>query len=541
MRHRLFLLAGLLLLLMLPVQAQDDSTPADDWWRDTTWYEIFVRSFYDSDGDGIGDLQGVIEKLDYLNDGDPTTTDDLGITGIWLMPVNEAASYHGYDAIDYEQIEADFGTNEDFRELIDAAHERGIRVIVDLVLNHTSTEHPWFIEAADRNPVYIDWYKWESEHPGYLSPLNVPGWHELEDRFYYGAFWSGMPDLNYDNPEVHEEMLAIARYWLEDMGVDGFRLDAIRYLIEEEINERMVLADTPANRAWLAEFNAYLNDVNPATLTVGEIWAGAVVVQRYMDDNAVDVAFEFELAETIVSAAQQGFNRNLYRKLEQLLRDFPDARYATFLTNHDQTRTMNILNDVGANKAAASVLLLGPGTPFIYYGEEIGMRGDKPDEFIRTPMQWDDTPVTGGFTSASAPWQPLTPGFADTTVANQIDNPASLLSHYRDMVHLRNEHSALRQGETILVDTDTPRVVSFIRHTPDQTLLILINLDDRAAEDYSLSLRESPLSRIESAEFIRGSGDVTAPALDDSGGFTDYRPLSDDLPPYTTIIIELAD
>ncbi|MBN1965655.1 MAG: alpha-amylase, partial [Anaerolineae bacterium] len=171
------------------------------WWNDRVFYEVFVRSFYDSDGDGIGDLRGLIERLDYLNDGDPATTDDLGITGIWLMPIAQSPSYHGYDVTDYYTIEEDYGTNADFLELMGAAHARGIVVIVDLVMNHTSSEHPWFVASAAGDPAYTDWYLWRDDNPGYVSPWGSPTWHLADNgRYYFGLFWSGMPDLNYMNP-----------------------------------------------------------------------------------------------------------------------------------------------------------------------------------------------------------------------------------------------------------------------------------------------------------------------------------------------------
>ena len=193
----------------------------EKWWNDRVFYEVFLRSFQDSDGDGIGDIPGLIDRLDYLNDGDPETDSDLGITGIWLMPPAEAHSYHGYDVTDYYAIERDYGTLDDMRRLIREARRRGIAVIVDMVLNHSSSRHPWFIQSRTGEQAYADWYIWEDENPGYMGPWGAVAWHPAGGRHYYGVFWDGMPDLNLLNPAVTAEMYDIAAFWLRDIGVDG--------------------------------------------------------------------------------------------------------------------------------------------------------------------------------------------------------------------------------------------------------------------------------------------------------------------------------
>ena len=189
-----------------------------------------MRSFRDSDGDGIGDLQGIIERLDYLNDGDPNTSDDLGITGIWLMPPAEAHSYHGYDVTNFYAVESDYGSIDDMKRFVAAAHERGIAVIVDMVLNHSSSRHPWFVSSRLGQQPYADWYIWVEENPGYHGPWGAPAWHQAGERYYYGVFWDGMPDFDLRNPSVTQELVESARFWLNDIGVDGFRLDAIKAL-----------------------------------------------------------------------------------------------------------------------------------------------------------------------------------------------------------------------------------------------------------------------------------------------------------------------
>ena len=212
------------------------STPTvggTNWWNEAVFYEIFVRSFKDSNGDGIGDFQGIIQQLDYLNDGDPNTTDDLGINAIWLMPIFPSPSYHGYDVTNYQDVNPDYGTLEDFQQLLEECHARGIRVIIDFVINHTSDKHPWFQAALDPASPYHEYYVWSETKPQGLGPLGQESWFKAPNgKYYYAVFWSGMPDLNYNNPKVTEEIYAATQFWLEE-GVDGFRVDAARYLFEE--------------------------------------------------------------------------------------------------------------------------------------------------------------------------------------------------------------------------------------------------------------------------------------------------------------------
>ena len=229
MRHTAF--AALWAALALaPAAAAQEPIPRDtaDWRRGAVCYEIFVRSFYDSDGDGVGDLNGLIEKLDYINDGTADATRDLGARCIWLMPIVASPSYHGYDATDYYRVEPDYGTNDDFWRLIAEAHRRGIRVLVDMVLDHASSEHPFFKHALlHGNSPYRDWFRWSQTDPGIAGPWGQQVWHRspVRDEYYYGIFWHGMPDLNYGHPAVRAEAARIATFWLDTMGADGFRLD----------------------------------------------------------------------------------------------------------------------------------------------------------------------------------------------------------------------------------------------------------------------------------------------------------------------------
>ena len=490
------------------------------WWNDRVFYEVFVRSYYDSDGDGIGDLQGLIEKLDYLNDGDPDTDGDLGITGIWLMPVAQSPSYHGYDVIDYRTVEEDYGTNDDFLRLMEAAHERGIVVIVDLVLNHTSNQHPWFQDARTPGSDHDDWYIWAEKPPFLLGPWTQIVWHRAGDRFYYGLFWEGMPDLNYENDAVTGEMYDITRFWLEDMGVDGFRLDAVRHLIEEgQIQE-----NTAATHTWLEGFYGYVHGLVPDALLVGEVWTSSAEVAKYIGDE-VDVAFEFDLAQAVLDSLLRANSRELVQTQQWVLDLYPQGQYAAFLTNHDQNRVMNQLRkDTGASKVAATLLLTNPGLPFIYYGEELGMLGSKPDERIRTPMQWDGS-ETAGFTTGT-PWERLADGHDVANVADQAGDPASLLNHYRSLIRLRKDHPALRAGELLLLDSDDPAVYGFLRSTTEETILVVVNLSDEGVNDYALTLDAGPLLGTETATILLGEGEVVAMEVNASGGFEGYRPVA---------------
>lgn len=532
-------------VLLWPTIAQAQTTPeANPWYQDATWYLLFVRSFYDSDGDGIGDLQGVIEKLDYLNDGDPATTDDLGITGIWLMPINEAASYHSYDVTDYYAIDTDYGTLEDFEMLLQEAHARGIRIVMDLVVNHTSSQHPWFIAAESGDETFIDYYVFQDEDPGYRGPWGERAWYESNalDRWYYAPFWSEMPDLNHSNETVTREIYDIARFWIEEVGVDGFRLDAIKYLVETEVDGRPILEDSPENREYLRAFTDFVHSLNPDAVTIGEIFDSTAVVTRYTDEDVVDMAFEFSMAEDIIGAAVRGNKREIERQLATLIREYELEEIALFASNHDQNRVLTQLQgDLETNRVVANLLMTLPGAPFIYYGEEIGMEGAKPDELIRRPMQWDETPITGGFTSAAEPWQPLDEHFAARTVANSTDDPASLLSHYRDLIHLRNESAALRRGETLTIEATYRSVFAYIRHTEEETLLIVHNLDDRESRDYTLTLDESTVDVITGVELLHGTTDVdvAVPQIDENGGFADYVPIEAPLPPTSVYVIRL--
>ncbi|MGC8798915.1 MAG: alpha-amylase family glycosyl hydrolase [Chloroflexus sp.] len=512
---------------------------ATGWWNSAVCYEIFVRSFYDSDGDGNGDLNGIIAKLDYLNDGDPTTTTDLGINCIWLMPVAEAASYHGYDTIDYYTVERDYGTNDDFKRLVAEADKRGIKIIIDLVLNHTSTQHPWF-QAALRDPTspYRDWYLWSAIDPGYRGPFgNNVVWHKspFRNEYYYGVFWSGMPDLNYRNPEVTAEAYNIARFWVEEMGVAGFRLDAIKHLIEYYTLQE----DTAETFEWLRNFRRFLERELPGTFTVGEVFNGNPRTLAPYYPDQLDYYFEFEVAKQIVGAANTGLSKLFMRAVQDAYTQLPYQRWAPFLTNHDQNRVMSILgDDIAKAKLAALALLTIPGLPFIYYGEEIGMVGVKPDERIRTPMQWTKEEF-GSFTSGF-PWQLPQPDYPVKNVMLQDEDPDSLLNAYRQLIHLHINTPALAHGDLIPLQANGDDVAAYIRRSGDDLVLVIINFDVTSTEPFTLTVSGSDLpTGTYRLRPLYGTPPTTpAPLTISDGAIIDYQPFSE-IPAQTGYILKL--
>lgn len=440
-------------------------TPDHEWARGAVFYEIFVRSFADSNGDGNGDLNGLTAKLDYVS--------SLGADAIWLMPVFEAASYHGYDTVDYETIEKDYGTNADFQRFLEEAHRRGIRVIVDFVMNHTSSQHPWFLDSASATTsAKRDWYVWSSTNPGWTQPWggNYPTWYLLNGSYYYAVFWSGMPDLNYRTPAVKDEMFRIARSWL-NQGVDGFRLDATRYLIEDGPGAGQ--ADTPETHQLLKDFSADVERTRPDAVLVAENTVDTPTLATYFAD--VPMNFNFPLASAIVNGVNAGNANGIRDTLQAMIADYPSGAIdAPFLSNHDQTRIATVLgNDPGKLRDAAAILLTLPGAPFVYYGEELGMQnGPTPaDESKRTPMPWS---ASGGFTTGT-PWFGYAPGIATSNVAAETDDPQSLLSYYRRWIDVRKRSEALLKGD-ITPFASSAQVLAFVRRIPGDSVLVIHNL-----------------------------------------------------------------
>jgi alpha-amylase len=459
-----------------------------DWARGGVCYEIFVRSFQDSDGDGIGDLDGLIQRLDYLNDGRPGG-DDLGVTCLWLMPIAESPSYHGYDVADYDHVDREYGTDDDFRRLMAEAHRRGIRVIVDLVLNHTSAQHPWFQEALhDTASPYRGWYRFLPAHPGARNPWGGDNWHRspLRDEYYYGFFWSGMPDLNYQTAAVREEAKRIATRWLLDLGADGFRLDAVSFLVEEGDS---AVQHTAGTRAVLRELGAHVRGTSPAAFTIGEVWDSTATLGRYYPDQ-LDAYFAFELADSIIAAVRRGESAGILAAARRLDRELPGQRWGNFLRNHDQVRAMTELGgDLGRSRVAATLLLTLPGVPFLYYGEEIGLPGPKDgqpeaDMGVRTPMPWSAAP-NAGFTTGT-PWHAPRAGWRQTNVAAQTAEAGSLLRHYRRLIELRTTQPALSLGEWIPLEASDAGVIAFLRRHAGRDVLVMVNLTDETLVNVTL-------------------------------------------------------
>jgi glycosidase len=485
-------LAGALLALLAsapPSLAAQQSPPA--WTRGATCYEIFVRSFADGDGDGIGDLKGLTAKLDYINDGNPNSQRSLGARCIWLMPVAESPSYHGYDVTNYYRVEPDYGTNDDFRRLAAEAHRRGIKVLVDMVLNHSSNEHPWFQAALrDTASPYRSWYRFSRAKPAEKGPWGQEAWHKspARDEYYYGIFWHGMPDLNYGNPAVIAEAKKIARYWVDSMHVDGFRLDAVPYLSEDHGR----LQHSPGTHRVLRDYAAYVRSRKPNAFTVGEVYAPIDSVLSYYPDQ-LDSYFAFEVADSLVAGVRNGSARNLLGPALRLQREVPAGRWSPFLRNHDQPRTRTELGgDMAKARVASFLLLTMPGMPFVYYGEEIGMVGNKPDERLRTPMQWSGAPHAG-FTSGK-PWQQLADDSLTTTVAAQDGDPASLLQLHRRLIHLRAANPALGAGLIIPLTASNDAVAAYLRRNGDRTVLVVANLSGGPLAGVSLASADRVLS-----------------------------------------------
>ncbi|MBY0263746.1 MAG: hypothetical protein K2Q20_15480 [Phycisphaerales bacterium] len=488
------------------------------WWNDAVFYQVFVRSFKDASlghgsDDGVGDINGLIEKLDYLNDGDPNTTSDLGVTALWLMPMHPSPSYHGYDVTDYYGINPDYGTLDDFRRLVAECHKRGIKVIIDLVLNHCSSKHPMFIEAQDPKSPKHEWFIFTDKDPGWRGPWGQQVWHRLRSgpgagASYYGLFSAEMPDLNYRSPAASAAMLDAVKFWIDPkpakdgpakgdpINADGYRLDAIRHLVEDgKIQE-----NTRETHDWLKQFRAFYKGVNPEAFTIGEAWTSSELASSYVGDQ-LDAVFEFDLSYAMVDAAKTGKAKRVIDAQEKVLRCYPPGQYGRFLTNHDQNRVMSELKgDTDAMRSAAHMLLLGPGIPFIYYGEELGIAGTKPDPNLRLPMPWAPR-RNAGFT-AGTPWRKPPAEFQSVNVETQSRQADSLLSLYRQLIRVRSATPALRLGDYQALSAGDPGVYAFVRTltTPPpegapkdakpttESVLVVLNITGKAIGRVSLEL-----------------------------------------------------
>jgi alpha-amylase len=452
-------------------------------------YEIFVRSFCDSNGDGIGDLNGITSKLDYLA--------DLGIEAIWLTPINPAPSYHKYDPVDHFGIEPEFGTMEDFKRLLSEAHQRNIVVYLDLIVNHTSTYHPWFQEAikGPENP-YRNFYWWLS--PEKIEELGIAErqtsddsdevypWHEVpgDSEKYYGLFYKGMPDLNYSSEPLKQELAKIITYWLSDVGIDGFRLDAARHIFPIWEKEK--------NHGFWEYFNEIVRKAKPHTYTVAEVWAETWEVAPYLE--SLNATFHFDLSFALQRIIIQEKDENLVQQLLASYSQFkiynPEFIDAIMLTNHDQDRIGSVVNHrVDKIKLAAALLLTLPGQPYIYYGEEIGMLGTKPDPYIREPFLWtdyeDDPDKTSWQTAEFTTLKTVSP------LSIQIAKDDSIYNHYKKLIFLKKNTPALAQiihPNLEEVESLDNEIIAYVRTHSTDPVLIIHNL---SAESKSIELPES--------------------------------------------------
>jgi glycosidase len=471
----------LIILTSLSLKAQNN------WWNNTVAYEIFVRSFYDTNGDGRGDFNGITQKLDYLNDNNANTKTDLGINLIWLMPINPSPSYHGYDVLNYKAVHPNYGNINTFKNFINEAHNRNIKVIIDLVINHTSSQHPWFIKSAANDPFYRNFYRWSTTPPTQQGPWGQQVWYPKNGSNYYALFWSEMPDLNFNYQPVRDSIFDIAKFWLKEMNVDGFRLDAAMYLYEE--------GNTLKNHPNTISFWKTLNDSCEAwklnSLLLGEVWESTSIVKLYND--ALDMCFDFNLSDQNLSSANSG-NPFLARQALKTTQDvYNENQFASFLSNHDQNRVFDMLgNNIQKAKVAASLLLTQPGVPFLYYGEEVAMKGVKPDEDIRRPMQWSNT-VNAGF-SVATPWRNVNSNYSTYNVSTMQSDSNSIWNHYQKLIELRNNDSILMLGSAKNIISSANEIHSYQRSYKNEDEIILVNTSSTNISNLNFQFSRTDLS-----------------------------------------------
>ena len=446
------------------------------------YYQIFVGSFSDSNGDGLGDLRGIINRFDYLNDGDPNSGMSLGIEGIWLSPIFTSPTYHKYDCNDYYEIDPKFGTMEDLKELVELCHGRGVQIILDLVVNHTSTRHVWFQKFLtahqnyDESDPYYDFYTWGTgSQPG-------RSFHKLGNtsHFYEGNFSNEMPELNYDNPNVRQAMVDVAKFYL-DLGVDGFRFDAAKYIYYGEAERNTDFWD------W---YMAQLRSIKPDVYSVAEVWDGDGVTIPY---NSSTNCFNFTMSQVGGQIAQTAANgdpgvmaRYIESYLQQIRAQRSDAMLCSFIANHDMDRTAGFLPiSNGRAFVGANLNILTPGSPFIYYGEEIGLRGSRgganTDANRRLAMLWGDgdtvkDPIGADYDSAGR----------NGTVADQLPNGKSLYNHYKKLIAIRQANPEIAYGEFKALELEGTKAGGFLSTWQGKTVCVLHNTStDEAKIDLS--------------------------------------------------------
>ncbi len=451
------------------------------------FYEIFVGSFSDSDGDGTGDLRGIINRMDYLNDGDPASGKSLGVEGLWLTPIFKSGSYHKYDTDDYYAIDPKFGTMSDLEELVRLCHERGVKLILDLVINHTSTAHEWFkrFSQAQKNlddtDPYFDYYSYYRQSDG--KPEAGKSYNNLAgtDVCYECNFSGGMPEPDYDNELVREQMLDVAKFYL-DLGVDGFRFDAAKYIYYND------------NVKSVEFWNWYLGElrkIKPDLYAVAEVWDGPSVINRYYE--AVD-CFDFAQSQAsgIVAETARGGDANRYAayvadylKTIEAKRD--GAIMMSFITNHDMDRAAGFLTEMsGQMQVAANLYVLTPGSPFLYYGEEIGMRGSRgaanTDANRRLAMLWGDDDRVKDPSGTTYKKENQT----EDTVADQLSDPNSLYNYYKKLLLIRKAHPEIACGTYEPVKLEGTKLGGFVSTLEGSSVLVLHN-PGRSSVTYDLS------------------------------------------------------
>ncbi len=476
-----FALAALMMIPMLslwsctPEEPADPTPmvdPIDDNYR--TFYQVFVGSFSDSNGDGIGDLRGVINRMDYLNDGDINSGNDLGVQGIWLSPIFSSPSYHKYDITDYYKIDWRFGTEEDLKELIRICDERNIKLILDIPINHTSVKHEWFVKfkeariAGDTSDKYYDYYscaKTDERQNGstYQKIAGVDCWYECN-------FSGDMPELNMDNEDVREDVLDIAKYYL-DLGIDGFRFDAIKYVYYN---------DTPSSVEFWDWYMEELRKIDPEIYCVGECWSGETEVLEYIGSlNCFN--FSMSQAEGFAAVAARGTNVNSFTNyIESYQKRVEEkgehAMPIQFLSNHDMDRIAGAFVTENNMKMAANLYLLSPGSPFIYYGEEIGMRGSRgsamTDANRRLAMLWGDDDLIRDPIGSTYPDDKQ----IKTTVADQLDDENSIYNHYRKLIAIRHAHPEIARGKYTAFTTDVKTVGGFLVEYEGKSIVVIHNV-----------------------------------------------------------------
>lgn len=484
----------------------------DNWYQNAIFYEVNTRSFYDSNGDGQGDLLGVREKLDYLK--------GLGVDCLWLLPVYASPMKDGgYDISDFRAIHPDFGTLDDLKELVVAAHTKGLRVIMDLVLNHTSDQHEWFQKArADRHSPYRDYYVWRDDEQGYRDARIIFldteksnwSWDEKAGQYYWHRFYSFQPDLNYDNPRVVEEMIGVIDFWLA-LGIDGFRVDAVPYLIEREGTN---CENLPETHAVLKKLRAFVDQKYPGRVLLCEANQWPHDVRAYFGDgDEFQMAFHFPLMPRMYMALKQGDYAPIRWALENTPQIPENCQWCTFLRNHDELtlemvtekerqwmwqqyapepgmrlnlgirrRLAPLLDNDPKQIALAYALLFAlPGSNVLYYGDEIGMGDDiqRPDrDGVRSPMQWNVS-KNAGFSSADTLFASVLSGdFAPVrvNVAAQQAAPHSLFNQVRKMIAVRKAHPAFAHGKYTEVASPSAAVAAFLRTDENERILAVHNL-----------------------------------------------------------------